>query len=119
MDSIPRPSSLKNNNPQVDVIIVAHFGLFHHHCEFYLVITFYVYLLNNRKTEKDHLLIPQLPTVARMRTDVTSSLELSPNLLREWKVTGYLRHHLLPPRMCVSRKLDQKWRQDSNPGTPI
>lgn len=31
----------------------------------------------------------------------------------------YLSHHVLPPKVCISRKLDQKQNVDLNPGTLI
>lgn len=44
--------------------------------------------------------------------------ELHPGLPREWQEAKLYSHHLLPPRMCISRKPDQKQRLDFIPGSP-
>lgn len=57
-----------------------------------------------------------MPAIARHRPG--HSQEFSPGLPCTWQGTKYLSHHLLPPRVIVSRKLDGKRRQDAVPGTP-
>lgn len=36
----------------------------------------------------------------------------------EWQGAKYLSHHVFPPRVHFSRKLNLKWSEDSNLGTP-
>lgn len=64
------------------------------------------------------LFASQMPVIFGTGSVESRNQELHPSLPREWQEAKLYSHHLLPPRMCISRKPDQKQRLDFIPGSP-
>lgn len=61
---------------------------------------------------------PQIKWPGPGQAEVKSP-ELNPGIYCGWQGLNYLSCHLLPPRICTTKKLGSEESQDSNPGNQI